>query len=157
MMMSPTALIDTAGAGALLGAPGEVDNGAPDVEGGVRPVAADVPLCPPAGVHAAVSSVRVSSTDTRRRRDGRFRNAERRAASLLILWALVDGGDRHGSGQKMRRLVLPAPTHLRHPVSAARARPRAPNDRALPSTAVAPSMSSPNSPAETSGSRPQAE
>src|SRR4051795_6050223 len=70
MMMSPTALIDTAGAGALLGAPDEVDNGAPDVGGGVRSAAADVPLCPPAVVHAAISNVRVSSTDIRRRRQG---------------------------------------------------------------------------------------
>src|SRR3954454_1708527 len=92
MMMSPTALIDTAGPGALPGAPGEVDNGAPDVGGGVRPAAADVPLCPPAVVHAAVSNDRMSSTDTRRRREERLANAERRAASMLILWALADGG-----------------------------------------------------------------
>src|SRR3954466_5718252 len=114
MMMSPTALIDTAGPGALPGAPGEVDNGAPGGGGGVCPVAAEVPLCPPAVVHAAVSNVRVSSADTRRRREGRLAGVERRAASMLILWALPDGGDRRGSGQNMRQLLLPAPIHLRH-------------------------------------------
>src|SRR3982751_5326294 len=101
MMMSPTALIDTAGSGALPGAPGEVDNGAPDGGSGVRPVAADVPLCPPAVVHAAISNVRVSSADTPRRRDGRLAGAARRAASMLVLWALADDGDRQGSGQNM--------------------------------------------------------
>src|SRR4051794_39955939 len=87
MMMSPTALIDTAGPGTLPGAPDEVDNGAPDGGGGVCPVAADVPLCPPAVVHAAVSNIRVSSADTRRQRGGRLAGAGRRAASMLVLWA----------------------------------------------------------------------
>src|SRR4051812_35603706 len=90
MMMSPTALIDTGAAGALLGAPAEVDNGASGVRSGVRPVAADVPSCPPAVVHAPISHVKMSSTATRRRRDGRLANPERRAASMLLLCALAD-------------------------------------------------------------------
>src|SRR3954470_18025173 len=114
MMMSPTALIDTAGSGALPGAPGEVDNGAPDGGGGVCPVAADVPLCPPAVVHAAGSNIRVSSADTRRQRGGRLAGAGRRAASMLVLWAWPRVA-RHGSGQNMRPVLLPAPTPLRHP------------------------------------------
>src|SRR4051812_40698034 len=105
MMMSPTALIDTGGAGALLGAPGEVDTAAPDVAGGVRSVAADVPRCPPAVVHAAISNDRISRDDTRRRRGGRLAGAERRAASMLILWALDNAGDRQGSGQNLRQLL----------------------------------------------------
>jgi hypothetical protein len=113
-MMSPTALIDTGGAGALLGAPGEVGNGAPDLGDEVRPVAAEVPLFPPAVVHAAVSNDKMSRAAIRRRREGRLGNTERRAASMLILRALADGEDRHGSGQNMRQ-VLPALTHLRHP------------------------------------------
>src|SRR3954462_14780468 len=56
----------------------------------------------------------MSSTDTRRRRDRRLANAERRAASMLILWALTDGEDRQGSGPNLRQ-VLPAPTHLCRP------------------------------------------
>src|SRR3954452_11340365 len=116
MMMSPTALIDTGGPGALPGAPGEVDNGAPGGGGGVCPVAADVPLCPPAVVHAVVSSVRVSSADTRRQRGGRLAGALRRAASMLVLWALADGGtgrvaDRICAGSSSQRDTPSPPRH----------------------------------------------
>src|SRR4051794_30181965 len=136
MMMSPTALIDTAGPGALPGAPGEVDNGAPDGGGGVCPVAADVPLCPPVVVHAAVSNIRVSSVDTRRQRGGRPAGAGRRAASMLVLWALADGR----TGTVADRTCAGFSSQRRHPFATptARAQPRAPNDRARPRTAAAP-------------------
>src|SRR4051794_26134890 len=134
MMMSPTALIDTAGPGTLPGAPDEVDNGAPDGGGGVCPVAADVPLCPPAVVHAAVSNVRVSSADTRRQRGGRLAGAQRRAASMPVLWALPDGG----TGRLRTDHAPGPPPSAKHtfagPDTAARARPRTPTtERGRPS------------------------